>query len=336
MLTPRQVEILSLIIKYYGLEEEPIGSKTLLNRSDLKVSPATVRNDMLALEQVGYLRKAHSSSGRIPSNDGYRFYVNQLINLNDDRVSIEDNPFKEIVKGAPYDPLQVAILAADLLSSLTGYTVVVLGQDQDIYHFEEFKLIPLDSKRIMAILMTDGGRVENEIFEMPYPFSKEDIKKIVTMINQELIGLNLEDVYQRMKLSIPMMLQRLIGYSLNFTPLVDKMRTQLKGHNYYVSGKHYIYDLIDPLMSSESIRELMSLVDGSNKVYQILENRDPGISVLFGFEYAPQFLAHINLISANYLVDKQKICLGLIGPSTMPYYRIISLFEQMIEQLINY
>ncbi|EFR30879.1 heat-inducible transcriptional repressor HrcA [Eremococcus coleocola] len=338
MLTPRQKQILSLIIKYYGLEEEPIGSKTLLNRSKLNVSPATVRNDMLALENEGYLLKAHSSSGRIPSNDGYRFYVNQLMAMKEGHK--EDgkspNPFSQLRRGSKYNDFEMAKLAADMLVSLANYPVFVLGQDLTTYHFEEFKLFALDDERMMAVLMTDQGRLDNIVFHTPYNLSSDQMDRVVDIMNQELKGFNLEDVYQRMKLTIPFALQRATGYQLDFSSLIEKIRTSLKRHHFNVSGRNLIYDFLNPLMGKESIKDLMTLVDGSNPVYQEIENYPPGINVLFGFEYSPSTLSSVSMISTTYLTNQQKISIGLIGPNTMGYNKIIQLFQQMTAALFNY
>lgn len=341
-MTPRQKEVLALIIRLFGLLEEPIGSKTLLAESEMKVSPATIRNDMSALEKEGMLVKAHRSSGRLPSKKGYRFYIQQLINHDPDikiespkASEIEEVDFDEIVNNQWYSPLQIARMSADMLVTLTGLTTIVLGQDLETHRFETFRLFVLDNHRVMALLMTDTGKMQSEIFDLPVQLTRQQAMDIAEMINEELAGLNLTDAYQRMKLSIPMIIQRMIGVQLDFSPLVQVMQDQVKGHQYFVSGKHEIYNLIEPSLGSQAIKDLLKLVDGSSDIYRLLEDQSEGVSVLFGYELNPDSLAHVNLLTSTYQSDQQKISIGLIGPMTMRYDTLIPLMYRLKDQLAS-
>lgn len=342
-MTPRQKEVLALIIRLFGLMEEPIGSKTLLAKSKMKVSPATIRNDMSALEKEGMLVKAHRSSGRLPSKEGYRFYVQQLINKDPDIKSssakvakqIEEVDFDEIVNNRRYSPIQTARMSADMLVILTGLTTIVLGQDLETHLFETFRLFALDETHVMALLTTDTGKIQSEIFEIPIELSRQQSAEITEMINEELSGLSLSDAYQRMKLSIPMMIQRMIGVQLDFSPLVQIMQEQVKGHQYFVSGKHEIYNLIQPNLGPQAIKDLLKLVDGSSDIYRLLEEQNEGVSVLFGHELNPKSLSHVNLLTSTYQSDQQKISIGLIGPMTMRYDALIPLMYRLKNQLAS-
>lgn len=335
MLTPRQQEVLNLIVQLYGQFEEPIGSKTLLRESYLKVSPATIRNDMVVLEQQGYLIKAHTSSGRIPSQDGYRYYIEGVIQQEDKELPLLDDEanFEELTQAKLYDTLQLTQLCADILVSITGYTAVVLGQDTESYYFEEFKLVPINRTRYIAIIMTDKGNVESEQIDLNVTLSKEDIQKLVAMINDELKGVVLEDAYQRMKLGIPLLTQRITGYQLDFSPLIEKAMHHIKGHRYYISGKSNIFELINGQTSKEALKHLFELLDGSREMYQLLEDQGEGIHIKFGYEFLADSVANINLLTGSFVNESQKIILGLLGPSTMSYEKVIALLEMMIKKL---
>lgn len=337
MLTPRQQEILNLIINLYAQFEEPIGSKTLLRESYLKVSPATIRNDMVVLERLGYLMKAHTSSGRIPSKDGYRYHVKAIIEHEDKELPMleDDTNFDELTNAKHYSPLQLTQLFANILVSITGHTAVVLGQDMESHYFEEFKLVPIDRSRYIAILMTDKGNIESENIDLKVSLLKEDIPKVVAMINDELQGVVLEDAYQRMKFGIPLVTQRITGYQLDFSPLIEKAMHHIKGHRYYVSGKSNLFDLVDGQTSKDSIKYLFELVDGSREMYQLLEDQQQGIGIKFGYEFLSDSVANINLITGSFVNENQKIVLGLLGPMTMSYEKIIALLEMMISKLSN-
>lgn len=337
MLTPRQQEILNLIIQLYGRFEEPIGSKTLLNESYLKVSPATVRNDMVVLERLGLLLKPHTSSGRIPSQDGYRYYIEQVIHQEErDLTLIDENmTFKELLQARNYSPLKLTQLSADILVSLTGFTAMVLGQDLEVHFFDEFKLVAVDSTRYISIIMTDKGNIESEHINLNISLSQDDLNKISQMINEELHGVELEDAYQRMKLGIPLLTQKIIGYQLDFSSLVEKAMLHIKGHHYYISGKSNIFDLIDGPTEKDALKHLFELLDGSNEMYKLLEQQPDGIGIKFGHEFLQKSVSNINLITGSFTKDNQKFILGLLGPSTMAYEKVIALLELLIGKLSN-
>lgn len=337
MLTQRQKEVLQLIVELYGRLEEPIGSKTLLKESCLTVSPATIRNDMVALEQEGLLNKAHSSSGRIPSHAGYRYYVERLVLAKDIfELAVEDyNRFHHLLADYYYDPVQVSQLALEMLVNMTGYTGFILRQDNEKHYFHEMKLILLENNKVIAMLLVDSGRVESHLIDLPISLSKIEIDQVSQLINDELKGTLLEDAYQRLKSSIPLQIQRLIGYQIDFSSILEESLTQLKTHQYKVIGKLNIFDLVGHQLDVNALKELFKLVDGSKKMYDLLESGRPGTNVLFGFEFAPESLANISIIYTKYGVGSQEFCLGLVGPSAMDYDRIVSIMNQVRNKLID-
>ena len=334
MLTDRQQQILHLIVQLYGEFEEPIGSKTLLQQSYLDVSSATIRNEMLTLERQGYLLKAHSSSGRIPSFNGYRHYIKQLIDHKDIPLNEEDElTFKELFRDRQYNALQQAQLVADILATATGNTAVVWAQNNEMHKVQEFRLIHLTDYSVIAILLTDHGAVESQLFDLLIGLSKETIQRIASIINDEVRNLSLEEATQRMKLMIPLLLQRQISYQVDFLPLFEKMMHQLKGNHYMISGKHNLFDMMDMHTNATTFKQIFSFVDGSSEMYRLLEQQEEGIEVLFGVEMIPNGLANINMITGTYYQQNQKIVMGLIGPHTMQYARIIGLLAHIIEEL---
>ena len=338
MLTSRQREILYLIVRLYSEFEEPVGSKTLLRESLLNVSPATIRNDMVVLEREGMLRKAHTSSGRIPSFRGYRYYVDRLIHHEDEMKDLEedDHAIGELFHERQANDLQLAQMAADILVSLTGYTAVVLGQSNDSHHLKEFKLVYLNEKNLIAIMIIDGGRVETQLFVTTYPVTKEMVTKTSEIINNELIGTSIEDVYHRLKLTIPLLTQRAVSYQFDFSPLAEKTLHSLKGRQYHIGGKNNLFDFIEPQTNSEELKQLFTMVDGSASMYSMLESRNHGIEVLFGADMSPYWIADLSMVTGKFQQQNQEYTLGLIGPTTMPYHRIIGLMEKMIKELTNY
>ena len=329
MLTARQQQILQLIVQLYGQYEEPIGSKTLLQKSLLDVSPATVRNDMLALERIGYLKKAHSSSGRIPSFDGYRYYVDCLI---EDQAEIQmakqdSEVIQSIFRDRHFDAMQHAQLAADILVSLTGYTAVVLGESKERYRLSEFRLIQLSESRIVAIVLTDKGSVESELVDLPRALSREDLGRLTQAINQEIVGLSLQEAQQRLKLTLPLLMQRLVGFQVDFSSVITKLMRHLKGRSYYVSGKNNLFDSVE----ASDYKRLFNLIDGSEEMFQLLEAKH-GLAVELGLGG----LADVSLVTSSYQYQAQQVIIGLIGPATMPYQRVLGLMHHITQELAHY
>lgn len=338
MLTPRQRQVLYLIVRLYSEFEEPVGSKTLLRESLLDVSPATIRNEMVVLESRGLLKKAHTSSGRIPSFSGYRYYVDRLIHHEDEMnvLKEDDHAIAELFHERQADDLQLAQMAADILVSLTGFTAVVLGQSNDSHHLKEFKLVYLNEKNLIAIMITDGGRVETQLFVTLHSVTKEMVSKTSEIINNELIGTSIEDVYHRLKLTIPLLTQRAVAHQFDFSPLAEKTLHSLKGRQYHIGGKNNLFDFIDPQTNSEELKRIFTMVDGSADMYEMLESRNQGIEVLFGADMSSYWIANLSMVTGKFKQKNQEFTLGLIGPTTMPYHRIIGLMEKIITELSNY
>lgn len=335
MLTARQKRVLALIIQQYNETDEPIGSKSLLKNSDLQVSSATIRNDMAALEDAGFLKKLHTSSGRSPSLKGYRYYINHLIDLSNklEVSEIEEDIFSTISQESNQEPIQRAKMMSELISSVTRHTSFVLGQPNVDHYFERFRLVKLDTYRFMGIMMTKNGEVSHQLFTIEQEISSENIQVINEILNHELQGLTLVEAKQRLKLTLPFVLQRHIGFQYDFSSLVEKMNVQLMGRDYFINGKEFLYHLINASMSPKGIADLMALVDGDNMTYQLLEDLQLGIDVLFGNDVSPNELDHINVLAGTYFYDNQRITIGVIGPLSMKYVKLIPLINKAIQQL---
>ena len=187
MLTKRQELILKAIVEEFINTAEPIGSKTLVELYGLNYSSATIRNEMNFLENAGYLEKTHTSSGRVPSTNGYRYYVEHLLNANlDDKekyqlqsVFNEDIPFEDIIQKS-----------CDILSNMTNLTSLVLGPDSNKQCLSHIRLFPLDEKSAVAVIITDNGHTENKTFHFDEDVSLEDIQNCTAILNDRLVAVS--------------------------------------------------------------------------------------------------------------------------------------------------
>ena len=334
MLTPRQHEILDLIVRLYASLESPVGSKTLLKKSLLEVSPATIRNEMVVLEKNGYIVKAHTSSGRIPSYEGYRYYVDRLIHHENrslaDQYQSDRQAVKEIFDNRSQDSFKMAKMVADLLVSLTNYPTLIFEQSNEEHLIDNFKLVHLSDHQVMLVLLTNLGYVESRIYTMQFDLNPQVMNELIQLLNDELIGVSLEDAYQRLKLTIPMLMQRRFGIAYDFSDLVERAIHQVKGQRYQVLAKNNLFDLIGAQEDVSHFKDLFNLIDGSKEIFELLEQRDLGIDVLFGQDFLPVGNEHLALVTGTLRQDNQKMTIGILGPSTMRFTRIIALMEQVL------
>lgn len=334
-LTPRQEQILHLIIQLYSQNEEPVGSRTLLENSRLKVSPATIRNDMMALEQLGYLNKAHTSSGRIPSFDGYRFYIDRLIDREDD-VNQEDRMFELGLRQQTYDIQHYATRLVDRLSQLTNLPVVLNMKQDQLSRVRDFRLSYHTDTQLIGTLILDQGAVESEIFTLPYSLSANSLEKLQDFLQQELINLPLDIVYQRLQLTLPLRIQQLIGMQLNFASLIQKAIDRHGSHYYHCAGKNQLFDLLDPKNTSTAIKSMFELIDGNQQWLAFLDNLKMGMEVKLDFQAPPYQLKNLALVSAKIQLSGTTLVVALIGPATMAYEKVIQLMHQLMFELTNY
>ena len=189
-LDERKQRVLKAVIDDYIESTEPVGSRALARKLDLGVSPATIRNEMADLEMLGYLQHLHTSSGRVPSSKGYRFYVDGLIPpkpVSDEEKALIDRWYKTRVQRID----QVFEETAKLISAVTKNVSLVLAPQMTQAQFRCLQFLPLDSRRVITVLMTDAGFVENKIVEMPDGATFEDFRRMAEVINKNLSGKSL-------------------------------------------------------------------------------------------------------------------------------------------------
>ncbi|WP_347071714.1 heat-inducible transcriptional repressor HrcA, partial [Lacticaseibacillus paracasei] len=207
MLTKRQLLVLKEIIRLFTESGQPVGSKTLMQELPVHVSSATIRNDMAALEDAGLITKTHSSSGRVPSTQGYRYYLDHLVEPV--RVSRHDLATIKQELGQRYSKMdEIVAQSAQILSNLTSYTAISLGPEVNNIKLTGFRLVPLGNHQVMAILVTNNGNVENQVFTVPPSISSDELEKAIRIVNDQLVGLPLVQVAQRLRTDVPSMLMQ--------------------------------------------------------------------------------------------------------------------------------
>ena len=336
MLTQRQMLILQQIIQHYTRTREPVGSKTLMKQSELSCSSATIRNEMMKLEELGLIEKNHSSSGRIPSELGYRYYLDNILNAKElyqlspqtrEQIRMQvENPLMQIK-----DMFQ---LSADILSQLTNYTCISLGPELMSSKLTGFRLVSLGSQQVMAILVTNNGYVENKVFTIPEQLDEEKLEHIVTMLSKELVGLHLVEVLHKLEHDIPALMQEYLQSAVQLIAAIYQMVSRFEQDRIHVAGKKHLLNLVNELPTLEHLKGVYQLMDEPSNLYQLVQQDTADIQVRLGHELGNPYLKDFSLISATYdLPSHEKGFIALLGPVDMPYEQVISLVNGLRSEL---
>lgn len=330
MLTERQLKILQLVVRLYTEQHEPVGSKTLLSQADLPFSSATIRNEMMRLEELGFLEKTHSSSGRVPSVSGYRFYVDNLLPALD-LTQHEIVDMKQAFRQRSQQINDIVDMSAKMLSSLTNYTTIVLGPETTKSKLTGFRLVPISRQQVMAILVTDKGVVENQLFTLPQGVSPDDIEKVIGILNQELIGLELSQVYEKLQCDIPQVIQQNLNIKFDILPILQSLMMRLEAERLFIAGKNNLIDYYEN--DRTHLKHVYDMLENANALYELMMPNQKGVDIKFGAELKHESFKDLSVVTTTYETNNGTGVIALVGPTNMPYSRVVGLMNAMSEEL---
>ena len=343
MLTERQLMILKEIIRLFTESGQPVGSKKLMAELPVHVSSATIRNDMADLESVGLIEKTHSSSGRVPSMQGYRYYLDHLMQpatLNPVDVATVQQSF-----GQHYHKIdEIVSQSANILSNLTSYTAITLGPEVAEIRLTGFRLVPLSNHQVMAIIVTSAGTVDNQVFTIPQAISGDKLEKAIRIINDHLIGLPLTVVSQKLKTDVPALLAQYMASPTGFLDIFDDVLKKASQERLFVGGQMNLLNFSE-FSDVTQLKSLYNMINRSDDLAKLLDLSPGGansqVQVRLGTEMANDLLKHYSLMTVNYDVGEHgQGVIALLGPTSMPYSRMIGLLdlfrEELAKKLIDY
>jgi heat-inducible transcriptional repressor len=334
MLTERQLLILQAIIDEFIRNAQPVGSRTLAKKGEIALSSATIRNEMADLEELGYLEKTHSSSGRVPSEKGYRYYVDHL--LPPQRLTQEEIlKIKSIFAEKIYELEKIVQKSAQILSDLTNYTSIVLGPAFRENKLKRLQIVPINTETAVAIIVTDTGHVENRVVTFPNTIDASDIEKMVNILNDRLVGVPLVDLKNKMYKEVANLLKvHIKNYDILLKALASTI--DLKGsEKVYFGGKTNM--LSQPEFHDiQKIRSLLTMIEQEKEFYNLLRTNKDGITVKIGRENQVRAMENCSLITATYSIGSEKLgTIAILGPTRMEYSRVITLLKYMTNDLSN-
>lgn len=332
MLTERQLIILETIIQLYTNDGQPVGSKTLAEEAGIEASSATIRNEMSYLEEVGFIQKTHSSSGRIPSLKGYRFYVDNLLRpqkVAQDQLTLINQALSQHVRQMD----DMMHQSAQLLSELTSYTAIVLGPQAKQNRLTGFRLVALNDNQVMAIIQTDSGAIENMVFRMPKHVDESDLEKVTQIFNEHLIGHSLLEVYRKLQRDIPMLVRKYASSANDVLSSIENVLTKSQEDRLHISGKTNLLDFTEN-MGTNQIKSLYEILDKDADLTSLIHHMNEDVEIRIGKELNHDLFNQFSLITATYNVKGHgNGIIAVLGPTSMSYDKTLGVMEVFRNEL---
>lgn len=322
MLSQRQEYLLKLIVEDYIKTARPVSSKSICDI--MNCSSATIRAEMSLLEDYGLLEKTHISSGRIPSEKGYRYYVDNIMEpkelTGDDILRLQT-----IVNNKSLVVNDAIAKSMEIVSELTSYTAVVLGKQSRDNLINKVEVIPIDENNLVAIIVTDKGHVEHRNVYIESHVSVQDIKQTVDLINKLIIGTSLDEVGSILEFEVK---PRIANYVEQHEVLYNAF---YNAFNEFTSNHHSVFRsgtkniLMQPEFNdADKIREIISKFE-DKEIVESIEEEDNGINIYIGSEN--NFDDDVTIIKTKYTINGEEGTIALIGPKRMEYDRVITLLN---------
>ncbi|MBL8472705.1 MAG: heat-inducible transcriptional repressor HrcA [Rhodocyclaceae bacterium] len=326
MLDQRARILLKTLVERYIAEGQPVGSRTLSRFSGLELSPATIRNVMADLEDMGFIVSPHTSAGRIPTPLGYRLFVDTLLTVK----PLASSQVQELEGHLrPDEPQRLINQASSLLSDLTHFAGIVVAPRIKIPRIRQIEFLGLSEKRILLILVTADGDVQNRILFTERNYSPAELVQAANFLNQHCIGLDFLEIRARLNEDLRQLrsdMTELMNAAISAgSDAISEIATR-----YSISGEKNLLDVEELSSNMRRLRELFALFDQRTALIQLLElsNRAEGVQIFIGGESGIAPLDECSVVTAPYDVNGVVVgSVGVIGPTRMAYERVIPIVD---------
>lgn len=333
MLNERKKKILQIIIEDYISSAEPVGSRTIARKYDLGLSPATIRNEMSDLELLGYLEQPHTSAGRIPSAQAYRFYVDALIEpgtLTDNDMALIDGWYNERRRNID-DIFQPTV---KILSRMTQNVSMVLTNQQTIANFCYLKFLPLDSQHAILCIVADDGSIDTNVVDIPLGMSSEEMDYLAGKMSKLLEDRNLSDISVEILQNVhtDVVEDKLIFSSL--LQAVRKMTGRRQEQKVFLGGTKQLLNQPE-FRDVERVRNLLGILEEEKVLKDLLQGgEDSGLKVTIGSENKFTGIQDCSMVQATYRLNGQIVgTMAVLGPTRMEYGKVISVMDYLHKYL---
>ncbi len=335
-LDERKIKILNAVIKTYLETGEPVGSRTISKYTDLKLSSATIRNEMADLEEMGYITQPHTSSGRIPTDMGYRFYVDSLMETKERELE----KMKGVVLEKADKLSEVLKQAAKLLASNTNYAAMISSPEIHRNKLKFIQLSRVDESSILAVIVVEGNIIKNKMINTPTELDDETLLKLNLLLNTHLNGLSLESI----NLGLITLLKEKAGIHTDVvSSVIDAVADAIRADEnleIYTSGANNIFKYPE-LADHERASDIINTFEEKKQLERLVTERltddtegKNGIQVYIGNEAPVPSMKDCSVVTATYeLGEGMRGTVGIIGPKRMDYEKVMGTIKTLMEQL---
>jgi heat-inducible transcriptional repressor len=332
MLNRRQ-RLLKLIVEEFINKAEPVGSNTLIEKHDLPYSSATIRAEMAELEAEGYLEKTHTSSGRVPSTEGYRYYVKYLRDVNDVDDEVKDK-IHQLFTQRDVAINEIIKHSCEIISQMSNLTTVMLGPDSKEERLSKVQLVSLNEQSAVAVFVTDRGHVEHKIFAIPNGISLSELESAVEIINKRITNTKLSEIIEKINAIKPLIAESIKQHELIFKAFLEAF-LQFASDNVSVFGRGNLLDKPEFNTNINRLRKLVNMFENKS-VWKQFGSED-AISIQIGNENSDVEFDDLSVVSANVsLSQNQKGKIALVGPIRMDYSKVVATLKYLQDELDRY
>ena len=333
MLDERSKSLLKTLVERYIADGQPVGSRTLSKASGLELSPATIRNVMADLEELGLIASPHTSAGRVPTARGYRLFVDTMLTAQPGLIGVETAQLQ------PDQPQRVIASAAQMLSNLSSFVgVVTAPKKPSVFHHIEF--LRLGDRRVLVILVSPDGDVQNRVIFTAQDLTQSELAEASNRLNANYAGLTLEAVRERLRNEVDALRGEIAGLMSAAVQVGSEAMAQ-QDDQVVVSGERNLLTVQDFSHDMGSLRRLFDLFEQKTQLMRLLDtsSRAEGVRIYIGGESQVVPYEELSIVSAPYEVDGQVVgTLGVIGPTRMAYDRMIQIVDitsRMVGQALS-
>ena len=320
MLDDRAKLLLKALVERYIADGQPVGSRTLSKASGLELSPATIRNVMSDLEELGLIASPHTSAGRIPTNRGYRLFVDTMLTVQKGELLTQ--------RLAPDQPQKVIANAANMLSSLSHYVGVVMAPKRASV-FRHIEFLRLSEKRVLLIIVSPEGDVQNRVIFTEADYSQSQLIEASNYLNAHYAGMAIEQVRLRVKQELVNLQSEIASLMHAAVQMSSEVLNEDEG-DVVISGERNLLSVSDFSSDMGNLRQAFDLFEQKTQLMRLLDvsSQADGVRIFIGGESQFVPMQELSVVSASYEVDGHVVgTLGVIGPTRMPYERMIQIVD---------
>ncbi|MGZ5035632.1 MAG: heat-inducible transcriptional repressor HrcA [Usitatibacter sp.] len=327
MLSERAQNLLKILVERYIVEGQPVGSRALSRFSSLDLSPATIRNVMADLEEMGFVASPHTSAGRVPTPKGYRLFVDTLLTVRPieemERQQIQDQL-------APDDPHRVVTAASQILSDLTHFAGIVVTPRRRGTALRHIEFFGLSEKRVLLIIVASDGEVQNRVLVTDRNYTPSQLTEAANYINQHYAGTEFDQLRQKVRGELMDLHRDISGLMQAAIQTGSEAMRPIAGEGVVISGGRNLLEVNELSGDMQRLRRLFDLFESKTQLLDILETseRAEGVKIFIGGESQLVPLDECSIVTAPYEVDGQVVgTVGVIGPTRMAYERVIPIVD---------